>query len=223
LDTRRHRPPADRLVEVAAEAFAELGYDGTTMEEIAGRAGISRATLYRRYASREALFVAVVLARADYYFTATRTRAAAGGLGADLEDSTVLGVIEMPADPVLGVLYGQGNDGLRLVLSNPRFRRAIVDAVRPLLTRWRYRGELRPELDFDAVIYWLVQQQFALVARGPWEEDALRQYVRTFMTPVLLEPARPEARDAGQLDEIVTRLTRIESQLDQLAEARRRR
>src|SRR5262249_28321177 len=126
------------------------------------------------------LFVAVLLARAGEYFEATRTRSSSGGLKVELEDSTVLGVIEMPSDPVLRALYDQGTRGLDVVMTNASFRAAVVDALRPLLLRWRRRGELRRELDFDEVTIWMVQEQFALIGRGPWEEAALRQYVRTF-------------------------------------------
>lgn len=61
---RRGRPAglqgAD-LLATAREAMFELGLAGTTMAEIARRAGISKASLYREHESKDALFVAVVL------------------------------------------------------------------------------------------------------------------------------------------------------------------
>ncbi|UDL92957.1 TetR/AcrR family transcriptional regulator [Mesorhizobium sp. PAMC28654] len=50
-DARRNR---DRLVEVAAAAFAEQGID-TSLEEIARRAGVGIGTLYRHFPTREHL------------------------------------------------------------------------------------------------------------------------------------------------------------------------
>jgi AcrR family transcriptional regulator len=50
-DARRNR---DRLVEVAAQAFAELGVDGS-LEDIARRAGVGIGTLYRHFPTREHL------------------------------------------------------------------------------------------------------------------------------------------------------------------------
>jgi AcrR family transcriptional regulator len=207
----------ERLVQVASAAFAELGFDAVTMEEIAKRANTSRATLYRRYATREELFIAVLLARAAEYFDATRTRSASGGLSQELADSTVLGVIEMPADPVLRALYEQGTRGLELVMTNPGFRAAVADAVWPLLTRWRRRGELRQDLDFDDVLDWMVHEQFTLIARGPWTEAALRRYVETFMTPVLLAPQARADDDIARADDVLGRLARVEQKLDQIA------
>ncbi|HVV76508.1 MAG TPA: helix-turn-helix domain-containing protein [Mycobacteriales bacterium] len=54
-DARRNR---DRLVEVAAAAFARDGID-TSLEEIARTAGVGIGTLYRHFPNRDALLEAV--------------------------------------------------------------------------------------------------------------------------------------------------------------------
>jgi AcrR family transcriptional regulator len=43
------------IVEAAREVFAEAGYAGASMEEIARRAGITKATLYDHFSSKQAL------------------------------------------------------------------------------------------------------------------------------------------------------------------------
>ncbi|MGB3485903.1 MAG: TetR/AcrR family transcriptional regulator [Mycobacterium sp.] len=60
----RRRRPKDRKAQIArasAEAFSELGYHGVSMEDIAGRVGVTAASLYRHYAGKYALFQAAVL------------------------------------------------------------------------------------------------------------------------------------------------------------------
>jgi AcrR family transcriptional regulator len=54
-DARRNR---QLLVEAAREVFAEHGLDAS-LDEIARRAGVGNATLYRRFPSRESLYAAV--------------------------------------------------------------------------------------------------------------------------------------------------------------------
>lgn len=54
-DAQRNR---ERLLEVAAAAFASKGADAS-LEEIARQAGVAIGTLYRHFPTREALFVAV--------------------------------------------------------------------------------------------------------------------------------------------------------------------
>ncbi|WP_280332426.1 TetR/AcrR family transcriptional regulator [Nocardia wallacei] len=60
---RRGRPPGKtgaELLAVAREVFLERGFAGTTMDEIASRAGVSKASLYREHPSKAGLFAAVV-------------------------------------------------------------------------------------------------------------------------------------------------------------------
>lgn len=49
-----------RLLDAALQRFLACGLDGTSCEDIARTAGASKATLYARYANKEALFEAVV-------------------------------------------------------------------------------------------------------------------------------------------------------------------
>jgi AcrR family transcriptional regulator len=62
--TRRRRlPKAERrrLIEDAASAlFAEHGYAGTRLEEIATRAGVTKQLLYQHFASKKALHMALL-------------------------------------------------------------------------------------------------------------------------------------------------------------------
>jgi AcrR family transcriptional regulator len=46
-------PVRDRLVDAAFELFDERGYEQTTADDIADRAGVGRTTLFRHYRSKE--------------------------------------------------------------------------------------------------------------------------------------------------------------------------
>ncbi len=48
------------IICAARDAFLERGYDGVSMDEVANRAGVAKQTVYARYASKDALFLAVV-------------------------------------------------------------------------------------------------------------------------------------------------------------------
>ncbi len=48
----------ETIVEEARKLFAERGYDGATIGEIARRAGIAEGTIYRHFDSKEELFFA---------------------------------------------------------------------------------------------------------------------------------------------------------------------
>lgn len=49
-----------RIISAAVVAFARDGYDGTTMDGIAARAGITKPVLYDHFSSKQVLFLAVL-------------------------------------------------------------------------------------------------------------------------------------------------------------------
>lgn len=53
--TKTTAPIGDRLVRAAFELFDERGYDETTVDDIAARAGVGRTTFFRYYGSKEAV------------------------------------------------------------------------------------------------------------------------------------------------------------------------
>jgi AcrR family transcriptional regulator len=50
----------EQLVEIARALFAERGLDGTSIEEIAARAGVSKPVVYEHFGGKEGLYAVVV-------------------------------------------------------------------------------------------------------------------------------------------------------------------
>ena len=50
----------EQILEVAAECFAANSFTGCTLEEVAQRAGLSRMMLYRYFASKDSIYLAVL-------------------------------------------------------------------------------------------------------------------------------------------------------------------
>jgi AcrR family transcriptional regulator len=63
-DFRHGRVPRElrerQLVELAEQLFAERGYGGTSMEELASRAGVTKPMVYELFGSKDGLFRACV-------------------------------------------------------------------------------------------------------------------------------------------------------------------
>ena len=49
-----------QLLDVGRQLFAERGYDGTSVEEIAARAGVSKPVVYEHFGGKEGLYAVVV-------------------------------------------------------------------------------------------------------------------------------------------------------------------
>jgi TetR/AcrR family transcriptional repressor of mexJK operon len=68
-----------QLVDVAEKVFLERGFTDTTMQMIAERAGASKETIYRHFASKELLFAEIVSRKAAE-FNGPNAAIARGGL-----------------------------------------------------------------------------------------------------------------------------------------------
>ena len=74
-----------RVLEAAAEAFAEHGPD-VSVDEIARRAGVGHATVFRRFPTKEALLLAVLSERLEEIAELAREALAADDPGAAFTD-----------------------------------------------------------------------------------------------------------------------------------------
>jgi AcrR family transcriptional regulator len=50
----------EQLLDVGRQLFAERGYDGTAVEEVAARAGVSKPVVYEHFGGKEGLYAVVV-------------------------------------------------------------------------------------------------------------------------------------------------------------------
>lgn len=58
-----------RILQAAMRVFSQAGYSGATMDAVAAEAGMSKPTLYQYFASKEALFQAMLLPHRDRMLT----------------------------------------------------------------------------------------------------------------------------------------------------------
>ncbi|SNQ47744.1 Transcriptional regulator [Frankia canadensis] len=68
-DARRNH---ERVVRAAVEVFAELGL-ATTVPDVADRAGVGKATVYRNFPSRDDLVAAVITHQLRWFVNMTRS------------------------------------------------------------------------------------------------------------------------------------------------------
>jgi TetR/AcrR family transcriptional repressor of mexJK operon len=59
---RKHRA----ILQAATATFVNKGYDGTSMEDIATKAGVSKQTVYKHFADKKQLFAEIVLATTSH-------------------------------------------------------------------------------------------------------------------------------------------------------------
>ena len=54
------RERREQLIAVGRAAFAELGFDGTSVEEIAARATVSKPVVYEHFGGKEGLYAVII-------------------------------------------------------------------------------------------------------------------------------------------------------------------
>jgi AcrR family transcriptional regulator len=147
------------ILRAAAAAFAERGFAGTSMDEVAGAAGISRLIVYRHFDTKEALYAAVLQHVRDRLAEEGRTD---GGRG---ESSAVRALLAVARDDAAGVTLL-----LRHAAREPHFARyadefreeviayadQLMRAARaPARVRGRWAAETLVSFVFDALLHWI--------------------------------------------------------------------
>ncbi len=194
-------PAADlAIAEAAIDMLAEVGFARLSMEGVAQRAGVSKATLYRRFASKEELVIATLLSVThnprDAQATATTTREA---LFLSLQSGAA--IAETPSwQAVLGAVLGAcPDDPLPDFLRKNVFSHSLAGTER-LLKVGVTSGEVRPDVSTNVVMDILMG---ALVARkilgGEFEEDWVAALMDTIWHGIAAtdEPATPRAAPSG--------------------------
>ncbi len=147
---KRGRPGYDleSLLAVAVQLFNERGYDGTSMEDLSRKLGISKSAIYHHVPSKEELLrLAVDRALDGLFATAAQAQELPGSALARLEHlvrGSVLVLVErLPFVTLL--LRVRGNTKVeRAALAR---RREFDQLVTDLVAEAVHDGELRPELD----------------------------------------------------------------------------
>ena len=139
-DARRNH---ERIVEAATAVFAEAG-SSASLEEVARRAGVGSATLYRRFPTRGALFEAVYSEQVDQLLAPADDPSAGPGAALDawlrLFVEFIIGkrafAEEMAHDTE--IVYAA--------------RRRIYGTAEPLLAAAQEAGEARTDVTADDVL-----------------------------------------------------------------------
>jgi TetR/AcrR family transcriptional regulator len=66
LQDPRRSAGEEAILEAAIRLFSEFGYDGVSMRRIAEAAGVSKANIYHHFASKEALYLAILTGSARH-------------------------------------------------------------------------------------------------------------------------------------------------------------
>jgi AcrR family transcriptional regulator len=184
LAARRTEVAADRILDAAGELFAQQEAATVGMHEIASAAGCSRATLYRYFENREALYTAFVH-RESYRLYREMTE-------------QIMSVVDPRERLIEGIITS-----LRNVRESPALASWFSTTQRPIGAEMAEESEVIKALTEAFVISlgpddpelvahrarWLVRVMTSLMLFPGHDEDDERAMLEEFVVPIVL-PSR---------------------------------
>jgi AcrR family transcriptional regulator len=139
------------IIEATLDLFGEEGFEGVCVEAIAARAGVGKATIYRRWPNKEELLLAA-LGSLKSPFPEPK--------GVSVRDDLIAMLEVMCADKAdprkarrYALLLGEGEKYPRLM---KRYKETVVeprrDVMRSVIRRGIETGELRPGTDVEVAV-----------------------------------------------------------------------
>jgi AcrR family transcriptional regulator len=150
------------IVDAALDLFGERGVEGVCVEAVAAKAGVGKATIYRRWANKEDLLLAALGS-----MKAPMPDPDTGDVREDLIELLSI-LIRDVADPrfvrQFAMLHGDAEAYPRILA---RYTETVTEprreVIRTVLNRGISRGELREDLDVEVAMLALTG---AVMARG---------------------------------------------------------
>jgi AcrR family transcriptional regulator len=181
VDAQRNR---ERIIVAALEVFAERGLDASTAE-IAHRAGVGEATLFRRFPSKDDLIMAIVETQMDETIALAEECASAADPGAGVERFLREMVERSVRDR--GVLEAAKDRCIMRPELTER-RRRVIALMSDLVKRGQAEGAVREDL--SATDLGMLISIAASTSEFPFpglREDLWKRYLQ-----VILDGLRPD-------------------------------
>lgn len=183
----------DRLLAAAEICFNRFGVEKTTLEDIAGEAGVSRATVYRHFdGGRDEVILGVVLRDARQFLASLAQKVEKEPT---ITDAIVRGVLETVSsakkNPRLTLFFAPETAGHTASLAGQST--ALFDLAAeflgPTFERAQAEGRLRPGVEVREATEFVVRMVLSLLAvPGARRRTAAaqRQFVRVYCAGALV-------------------------------------
>lgn len=186
----------DRILSAGRAVFAEKGLDAS-VDEIARRAGVGHATVYRRFPTKEDLIVGILEQSLTESVTAAEVSAAADDPVEGLLGIMATGCTKTPEARAFFDAAGcrfLGADRLTPL------RERLVDALAGTLSRAQDEGRIRPDVRPGDILLLVQGVARAVPDSAP---DLWRRYLTIVLDGLRASAATPLAPDPPDLEELL--------------------
>ncbi len=144
----------ERIIEAAADLLRERGFERMTVDDVAARAGVGKATVYRRWPSKDDLAVAAM----ERLYSVEMPQPDTGSIRGDLAESyrAVLTFVGSPqGSAYLKMSIAESVRDERIAALYRKATERAEDQARVMYLRAIERGEVRGDVDLDCCVQWL--------------------------------------------------------------------
>ena len=195
---------ADRAILTAAlELMAEHGVHALRIDDVARRGGVGKATIYRRYRSKDELVTDAVGALVDEEIEIPDSGSTRQDLLVLMREAVELySTGSLAAKLMPSVVEEMSRDGELGAIARDRFLTRRRAALRVVFERGIERGDLRPGLDVDFALDVLAGPLFyrLLITGGPIDDALARNVVDVIVRGFAPAPRRarkpPKTKDS---------------------------
>lgn len=191
-EPRRGRPrdPGrdEAIIEATIDVLVSDGYDRLTMDHVAARAGVGKATLYRRWPSKAELVIDAMAA----------LKPSIDAIDSGSLDGDIAAMVAASCTPssqrtmqvMVSICSAIPRESELLTAFRTRFTEPRIARITAMLQRARERGELDDDIDIDMAASLLpsLLLQRAIITGKPAGRSYAEQVVGSVLLPVLGRP-----------------------------------
>lgn len=185
-----------RIIDSALELFLEFGLRRTTMEDVAKKASIGRATLYRRFSDKEELLKAVIMREAQREIKNVENSASQfTNIVDSVIEAFVISVTLIHKHPLLARILSTEPDFV-LPFLTIHFDEILSYSREYLASQIKLGQDMGVMNDFPAEttaeFILRIIHSLMLTPKGaitPTNEKSLREFARLYILPVLIHPS----------------------------------
>lgn len=197
----------EKILDAAKHLFMRFGYDKTTLNDVAGEAGLSKSTLYARWGKKEDLFGAVLWRESLRYSKAWFARMEADSQGGTFAAIYKNALLALQDNEFILLVYNRDRRILGSYLQRPELnglyeQRAAMSAN--ILTQFQAAGLVRSDIDPAVVSFVMTGLQVGLLRMGeviPAERLPSLEAIMDVTTEMInryLEPPMPTDPEIGR-------------------------
>ena len=194
--------PRQRILEAAMRCFAESGFHGASMQEICAAASMSPGGVYRYFASKDAIIVAIAGHVHDSnaaYFEQMTAQGATLHSFLEVGFACLKDLTQGPASGLFCEVFAEAQRHPQIRVAFEDKCRQVRAMMRDVLARMQAEGAIEHTLDVDVVAIMLMAIGDGLLVRTRLDPDVTFEALWPGLKDLVLRMLRPIPADSAEV------------------------